>query len=331
MRRTALAIGLAVAIIGEPALARDRPATPSLVSVGEIGGGSLERKPGLVVTFYNRSNDVHFWWEWTANGEPQPKDFERSCGDLDPTRFICAWPHLHGPDRPDPVETDGDVRHLAMKLKELEFDTEYCFKFMAQHEDGLTSEIWSEWACKRTSVAPAPPGKPTVTKVTGLPAKSGEGEVGGPEPHRVLVEWTGDRDSTHEYFVERMFDAGWRTQGPSFRRDLDPLEGVVPIPADEVPTLERPARFRVCASNITGRTCSDGVSTETYAAEEKIDSDLVVKPTEPPAETRRDTDAMTVPTVPPADVLRPGPVEAPPAAEPRRRGPFTAPAEPVIR
>jgi hypothetical protein len=331
MRRTALGIGLAIAIIGEPALARDRPETPLAVEVSETDRDSLDTKPRLFVTLYNRSDDVHFWWEWTANGEPQPKDFERSCGDLDPDRFICAWPHLQGPDRPDPIETDNDIRHLAMMLKELEFDTEYCFKFMAQHEDGLTSPTWSEWACTRTRQPPPLPDKPTVTQVAVLPAKTGQGEIGGAVPARVLVEWTGNRDTTANYSVERMLESGWTTRTSGIRRDLDPLEVAVPVGADPLPTFERPVRYRVCAWNISGKTCSDGVSTETYAAEEKIDPDLVVKPTEPPAETRRDTDAMTAPTVPPADVLRPGPYQAPPAAEPMRRGPFTAPTEPVIR
>ena len=330
MRRTALGIAIVIAL-GSFAFARDRPQTPLEVKVSETRRDSLDTKPRLFVTFYNRSNDVHFWWEWTANGEPQPKDFQRSCGDLDAERFICAWPHLEGPDRPDPVEISSDIRHLAMPLKELEFDTEYCFKFMAQHEDGLTSPAWSEWACTRTRQPPPLPDKPTVTQVTVLPGKTGEGEIGGAVPDRVLVEWTGNRNNTASYSVERMLESGWTTRSSGIRADLAPLEEAVPVGADPLPTLARPARYRVCARNISGQTCSDGVSTKSYAAEEKMDPDLVVKPTEPAADTKIDTDAVLAPTAPPADVYRPGPMQAPPAAEGFKRGPFTVPTEQPIR
>jgi hypothetical protein len=319
---TLASVVLATTLAAEQSIARDRPGTPNEVQVWQRES-SLSERPRLQVSFRNTAKEkVHFWFEWTANGEPQSKADLRpmlSCPDPNTYGLICslnylAFPQQDGRERATSVADDRGVPYEII-VKDVAFDTEYCFRFMAQDEDGVISEIWSAWACRRTRPAPAPPGKPAITQVSVLPAKSGQGESGGPVPARVLVEWTGDRDSTAGYSIERQFQSGWMTQGGGFRRDLEPLEAAVPVPAAELPTLERPARYRVCASNISGKTCSDGVSTATYAASPRVDSDAIVAPPSGPI----------LETAPQGDAAGAAPPAAPPAAEQRRRGPFVAP------
>jgi hypothetical protein len=317
MVRTLTGTLLALAIVAEPAIARDRPGTPTDVYVWQLEP-PLARRPRVVVRFRNTATEnVHFWFEWTANGEPQPKsDFRHraSCPDRGPDDVVCATqflsvPQEEGDRRVGASDTTERDHPFGVLLGELEFDTEYCFRFMAQDEDGAISEIWSDWVCRRTSPAPPLPGKPTVTQLTALPAKTGRGEIGGPEPDRVLVEWEGGGTGAAYYLVQRLLESGaWGTEASDIPTHTDPLEWVVAV--KELPTFERPQRFRVCSANVSGMTCSDGVETKTYAAEKKIDTDLVVKPTEPPAETKIDTGAVVAPSAP--------------AAVRRKTGPFTA-------
>jgi hypothetical protein len=101
----------------------------------------------------------------------------------------------------------------------------------------------------------------------------------------------------------------------------------------ELPTLANPHRYRVCAENISGVACSDGVSTGEYAAEQRLDPDLVVKQPEPAADTKIDTDLVVTPPAEPvirpapqpAPAEAPPPPPAPPAAEGFKRGPYTSP------
>ena len=99
----------------------------------------------------------------------------------------------------------------------------------------------------------------------------------------------------------------------------------------ELPTRAKPQRYRVCAENISGVACSDGVSTAEYAAEQRLDPDLVVKQPEPAADTQIDPDLVVAPPAEPIIRPPPQPIEAPPAppappaAEGFKRGPYTSP------
>ncbi len=316
---TTASIVLATTIMADRAIARDRPGTPNEVQVWEREQ-SLAERPRLQVSFRSTASEkVHFWFEWTRNGEPQSKAElkpQLSCPNPDTYALVCALNYLAFPGAGgERALSDSDQREAPYEIlvKDVEFDTEYCFRFMAQGEDGVIADIWSAWACRRTRPAPARPEKPKVTQVTVLPARSGQGEIGGAVPPRVLVEWIGDRDTTDSYYVERLATSGWSLQRTGrLDADLEPLEAAVPVAADEVPTLERPARYRVCAWNVSGPTCSDGVSTETYAAEPKNDSDLIEQPPADAADTRVESDAMRAP--PAADTRRDSPaMEQPPA------------------
>ena len=58
------------------------------------------RLPRLLVTFRNTASEkVHFWVEWTHDGEPQPPDFgERtSCPGPGVEVRVCARPYLFKP------------------------------------------------------------------------------------------------------------------------------------------------------------------------------------------------------------------------------------------
>jgi hypothetical protein len=333
---TLASVALALVAIAEHAEARDRPGTPNEVWVG-VPERPLDRKPRLLVTFRNTASEkVHFWVEWTHDGEAQPSDFREraSCPGPGVEVRVCAQPYLFAPGpgtmRGQPT-TDTREHAFALYVNDVDFDAEYCFRFMAQDEDGVISEIWSAWACTRTPAAPAPPGKPGDPRLTLLPGKSGEGEVGGPQPHRILAEWTGAPGEVASYHVQLLTAGGWARTSEAVRADASPLETT--MTTSELPTLAKPQRYRVCAENISGVACSDGVSTGEYAAEQKLDPDLVVKQPDPAADTKIDSDLVVAPPAEPvirpapqpAPTEAPPPPPAPPAAEGFKRGPYTSP------
>ena len=335
---TIMALLFAAGLLADtPVVARDRPGTPNEVEVLLPPVNYYAKRPILLVTFHNTaSEDVSFWVEWTANGEPRPPSFGPEfieCPVREATTYWCARDFLR-------VERGGKLQALsqtdqrdvpfAFYVSDVDFGIDYCFRLMAQDTDGVISETWSGWACRKTPPMPEPPEKPQITHVTLLPGRTGEGEIGGPVPNRVLVEWADESERAGHYVVQELFEnSRWGTISGEVVRKSEPWEAAVDVKV--LPTMEQPARYRVCAVNIAGETCSDSVSSKTYAADEQIDPDLVVKPREPAADTRLPSDAVVKPAEPAADTRLPSDAVVAPTphrADTLRRGPYSVPVIP---
>jgi len=138
----------------------------------------------------------------------------------------------------------------AFLLKNMEFDTEYCFRYKHQYID------WSGWLCARTPAAPPRPGAPGRPELTLLPATTGKGELGPGHPFRILVEWEDKSDPSlaEGYSVEWQESGRWRSSQEDEGSRESNFERAVAFPKDADP--DDVYTFRVCAYNLSGRACS---------------------------------------------------------------------------
>ncbi len=229
--------------------ARDRPGTPN----NESAGLDLahHRLPALKVSFNNTATEtVTFWIEWTVNGQRMPPTFPTRVGkhNLSCTQF----------DSCDGLTFVGTHRHTAARgrgeksfhIWELDYDTEYCFRFKARDEDGVVSEIWSAWACARTPVRPPAPRAPQKLQATFTPATSGRGVPGPGTPHRVLLEWdlsADDKNGVTAYVVEGGIPEGPGTFPEEATRKIRPGINEVIVQVLDPPTAERTRKSVVTA------------------------------------------------------------------------------------
>ena len=188
--------------------------------------------------------------EWTADGQRMPPpDFSKyEVGGCYPG-YSCRWWQFKG------LLNIGDVPEAFM-LRNLEWATRYCFRFKHQSKD------WTEYSCVRThALGPLPvaPGKPQMTPI---PASSRGGAVGQSQPFQVLVEWntTGGKN-TLGYVVELQKYGQWPEWNGPENTGLTQLWGnpaeleiIVEFPADADPDEDQ--TLRVCAYNLSGRSCS---------------------------------------------------------------------------
>lgn len=200
---------------------------------------------------------VKYSFQWTIDGTPGPASLSgiAECFNSRTTRYSCSalqnWFKTGQALRPQRVR-DSDQQ--AFLMRDMEFDTEYCFRFRVEESP------WTQWTCARTPPAPAPPLEPQPPIVTAELADSGKGKVGGATPNRFLVEWEGgpgERQVVY-YVIEwsRKYDR-WSAD-PSQKRYFrgEPHEGFVVLPYEAAESPDTYYLFRVCAQNIGGRTCS---------------------------------------------------------------------------
>ena len=207
---------------------------------------------------------LSFRVQWTADGQPMPPNLSR-------VRARC----IHQTDASDAVSCEalqnwfGDESpyHRRQKVKsqdrqafsipDMEYDTEYCFRFQADDEP------WSAWTCARTAVKPAlpiAPPRPTLTAI----AESTETRVkNAAHPFAIYVEWDAVPDEgrfTESYNVSMFSDYDRQFVGnPDWNQEVHKLDGNLPYHQ----TIELPNRdpeddyvIRVCAVNISGSRCS---------------------------------------------------------------------------
>jgi hypothetical protein len=261
-----------LATLTNPAAARDRPGTPNEVSVGECRLDLYNKyavTPRICVKFQNTATEeVTFAVDWMMNGEGQSEKLSRhevTCWTKDAVLHDCSAAVMIGQRSGNAFTTDRTSPQGLIISKNLAFDTNYCFRFEAIDEDGITSEIWSAWACVHTRPPPPPPPAPTDVRVTLLPAESGAGVPGPGKPPRVLVEWNADDFGVAWYAVQR-FNRGWPAPGPFPGKKLNTEhEEIVDLDPQDLaaaPILTG-LEYRVCAENVAGESCSPAVSTST--------------------------------------------------------------------
>jgi hypothetical protein len=146
-----------------PSAARDRPGTPNNVVAGQCWRPNSSGKPFACLFFNNTASEpVVFEPEATANGQPykgsysQCENINLLDGHVCAQQFVAAggWVSSY----------DGGKHELAVNVRDLEFDTQYCFRLRARRlSDGVVSEQWSNWSCEHTPPAPPAPAKPAYT------------------------------------------------------------------------------------------------------------------------------------------------------------------------
>ena len=206
----------------------------------------------------------------------------------------------------DPIPQQG------LKIAKLDYDSTYCFRMKARRvSDSLVSELWSNWACAKTAAAPPPkPSKPDVT-VEYVPG----GKDWRVKPPTVTINW-GPASNAAEYRVYR------KTPGDYYSQDVKTVKPGTAVDVLKEADVARNERspsilYSVCASNITGATCTEKSS---YVAlpgtVEKPERPLDV--TVPPK-----TQADSARNVPGIGVTKPGESTASERAVPRPRRPMS--------
>jgi hypothetical protein len=294
--------------------ARDRPGTPNRETAFECrkeGSPKYETAPNVCVMFTNTASErVRFDVEWMANGVMLSQEAfsghvecaRRVEPQFDPDGTQCvAGANLMGSPASSQVggliDWQGFIPDLlagqvplndpsrpreAFLVKDLEFDTDYCFRFKARDAgSGVVSEEWSNWACAHTGRAPPKPSAPADLKATFTPAHWDGSRDHPPVPAHVDLTWTLDGEyAAYQEFTEY--------RAPEEIEPRDPLEPRLPDGIGHRKPVDRaklysarlasnrktvvvfvepkeldalPHRgFAVCAHNVTGEACSKRVS-----------------------------------------------------------------------
>ena len=248
---------------------------------------------------------LSFRMQWTADGQPMDPNLDRvhaECIFRGTEALSCeALRNWFGDQTTSRRAQVKSYDRQAFFIPNMEFDTEYCFRFQANDED------WSAWTCARTPPKPAlpiAPQRPTLTTI----AESTETRVkNSAHPFAIYVEWDAvpHEDSlTARYAVEIRNEDGRFTSGNNGDQGLDNVSSYHQ-------TLELPGRdpdgeyvIRVCAVNVSGRSCSLPAHTpfrrafaeihRKYPTEAADDS-----PTESPTEARADNAEAALAQPPP--------------------------------
>jgi len=236
--------------------------------------GSLRERPRILVVpgvYYARSNptslaDTAFSLDlqWTADGAPMSPQLpfpQADCSYGSAQQYNCDALKFFRQNRRGLVNSPDPQ---AFVIKDLEYDTEYCFRFRKNEGD------WTQWSCDRTPPPPAAPPAPPRPQLTAIAAVSGRGTVGDGHGFQLLAEWAPSASeadvagyqvelitpSSGGYGVVPSANAAGSAMG--MRPGAGPYEQLIALPADADPD----GRYvvRVCALNIAHRACSPGAS-----------------------------------------------------------------------
>lgn len=258
-----------------------RPGTPNNVVLTNcadvVGPGSyLFWPPAICVYFDNTATEqVRFEFMFYENNRlTSPNEFVAYCFDKGRYGYDCTGAlffgegvtdYTPGPGR-EPIRRNGFYlstdRQCWLSAGEdggcraLKFDTKYCLRVRTRDDSDTVSEIWSAPACVRTPPRPAKPTPPTVTVEA---SKRGD---------RIRVSWEGGGDIGS-------YDIEGKTSRPDVDFELIPPEiakamqnrrnssgsFTLDIPWGVAADMEGEAYiYRACGMNISGRACSDWVS-----------------------------------------------------------------------
>jgi len=261
-----LAISACLALTSPWALAVNYP-TELAVRITDSATGP----PTVLVDFMNNEGDlVLFAFEAIFDGVMQPRWPGTNNGDVACTKSAdanaCAGVPIGSGARWS--NTKG---HRAFQVLRIQRDTDYCFRVKAN--DGIHDSAWTPQVCAHTPPPPRRPATaPKAPQVTLLEqGTSGRGEVGPAKPGRVLVEWNMNAADVAWFAVERA-DAVtspvsaqiWTEVGrvtPPLGLgggDLELIETITD--PSKVPGATKRVNYRVCASNVGGKTCSTSAS-----------------------------------------------------------------------
>ena len=148
-------------LLQAPAIARDRPGTPSNPTVWACGAHNDMAKPKLCFVFRNTagSDVVHFEIEMNGMLLDQSRQLcsnDFTAGSPDGTGCITDDPRFLKTGR----QGNGSV---GIEVIDLQFHTNYCFRVRTRRaDDQVVSDLWSAQVCAQTKQKPPPPGKPPI-------------------------------------------------------------------------------------------------------------------------------------------------------------------------
>lgn len=313
-----IAASLLLALI-EPATAR--PGTPSSVAVSQCPGRSSDiaealhgQLPKVCVVLTNTAyQPVSFDVGFAVNGAPsdaQPVKNQVDClesrtiGCTPGFNFGDSLPHSHRTAkvrRGDPIPPEGFF------LRDLAFDTKYCFRFRARDEDGYVSELWTQWSCVQTRPQPKVPEAPTVS-VQFVPA-GWSSEKRTYQHDHIVMSWSTPSSEVAAFSISSSSpDATYGKEIPSivqgrFRAGVRSAEFVIPPMSKNGRAPD--VRVVVCAENYSGKRCSRPVSARPVSAVEDMaregtGSSFGSSAKKLPAETTPIAEAVPVPPSPAA-------------------------------
>jgi hypothetical protein len=267
---------IAVACLAGTA-AHARPGTPDRERAWFCG---TPERPRICAEFFNTADQVSFWIEARANGALLSLTREHvGCPQYSASySYRCLVSFAHGKwvaagitntKGPSAIEKLVDPSTLdkfrsqpvGFYLIEVDYETEYCFRFRSVDMDGMISERWSGSACARTPPAPPPPPRPeppASVRIWFLPGNDGAGQPGNGTPDRVLLKWIGGANS-YEQNVEAVLG-----QEPASGEITQIADGAWNFQAVIRIADGRPGNqygYRVCSINPTAKVCAAPVYT----------------------------------------------------------------------
>ncbi|MEP7247531.1 MAG: hypothetical protein ABI885_28145, partial [Gammaproteobacteria bacterium] len=245
--------------------ARDRPSPPTDVFASATAYNFLTSRPRLLVHFRNgASENVGFLLEWTRNGQPMNPDLSGlvQCATGGAQDYGCRAMYWFTKGRYGPgylKDSRGDIEGFFMN--NVDFDTDYCFRFMAITDSQVISGSWSGWGCVHTPSLPPPPPAPVDAQVTFLPGNDGRGQIGDATPPRELLEWRAQQNGYVASYVAQIYDPSSKRWGYSPINVPAPenkynYEATVDLPAGSVDSQSLQL-MRVCAVNIAATKCTN--------------------------------------------------------------------------
>ena len=267
--RSVQAAYLAAIAIGSlgvlPVHARDRPGTPNQLRVTECQHKVIRNMtaPTVCIAFYNTAKeDVWFEAELTIDGRQLPVHVLKAKAECYPimqdTEGFAVCVAAASVSGYRGVATRRGWQGIA--LRHMEYDTEYCLRFRTRAVDtDVVSALWSSWACTTTNAKPRKPARPRITDVRIHPDEWAP-DLTTRLGNRVSVLWDVARKNEIAEMSLKVASPVHRIQyamNTAVPR-IDP-EGhgtsfVIPEGVLEHGPLD--VVFVVCATNVSGETCS---------------------------------------------------------------------------
>jgi hypothetical protein len=252
-----LLIGTAVQT--DQALAR--PGTPTGFSLFNCPFGPSV-KPRVCGNFVNAaSEEVIFEMDLKKNNQSASQKI--GCFNGTSNEGICWWPG----QKYTRSKLERELkRPLFFEMTDLEFDTQYCARIRARRvSDSMVSEIWTGWSCARTPAAPRNPKPPEFT----VKFEGRQSVPNGPSVPETLTvsynKYEGAGALTLRVRKATGPDSYKREERDLYNREHG-FSQVISSPdfsskTDKVRIDPRSPwlHLEVCASNITGQTCSHKV------------------------------------------------------------------------
>lgn len=309
-------------------LALAEPGTPAWVKADAVMG-SPSALPAIALTFKGYREKTRFFVAITRNGEPYQltrgqAGYSQQCSNDFPLayheKYVCVMPADPTKSPAENVNSKPGTMGYAMFFRNLEWNSEFCFRLKAQDDKGEYAKLWTGWACARTNAAPPPLGAPYGVELVGLPATAGDPELRNGTPDRLHVSFV-LQTGWVESWIEKSPDfnnASW-TRIPNSR----PAAGGLVI---DYALDQKPAYFRVCASNVVQRACSSPKRFPPRGLEEnaKADSAPRYEQQRPPVTNANARAGSTVTAAPPP-VTATNAMSTKPAAPPITSNAITRP------